>query len=101
MIKSNVEIGLKIRVVSDWPSIRCSAKTRRGTPCQKPPLKGKARCRLHGGLSSGPRKAKREPRRCISNMAEDQKDLLNSVKKFGLNSERLSEECEWMGLFKT
>tara|TARA_B100001027_G_C16053347_1_gene235225 strand:+ start:312 stop:416 length:105 start_codon:yes stop_codon:yes gene_type:complete len=34
-------------------------------------------------------------------MAEDQKDLLNSVRKFGLNSERLSEECEWMGLFET
>ena len=55
MIKSNVEIGLKIRVVSDWPSIRCSAKTRRGTACQKPPMKGKKRCRLHGGLSPGPR----------------------------------------------
>jgi len=31
--------------------VRCSAKTRSGKPCQKPPLLGKARCRLHGGLS--------------------------------------------------
>ena len=35
----------------------CLAKTRKGTACQKPPLKGKRRCRLHGGLSSGPRTA--------------------------------------------
>ena len=28
-----------------------------GTACQKPPLKGKNRCRLHGGLSTGPRTA--------------------------------------------
>ena len=29
----------------------CGAKTRSGNPCQKSPLQGKARCRLHGGLS--------------------------------------------------
>ena len=29
----------------------CGAKTRSGNPCQKPPLQGKARCRLHGGAS--------------------------------------------------
>ena len=35
----------------------CDATTRSGTPCQKPPLRGKKRCRLHGGLSTGPRTA--------------------------------------------
>ena len=57
MIKSNVEIGLKTSVGPDCPSIRCGARTRRGTACQKPPLRGKKRCRLHGGLSTGPRTA--------------------------------------------
>ena len=33
----------------------CGARTRRGTACQKPPLAGKTRCRLHGGLSTGPK----------------------------------------------
>ncbi len=33
----------------------CSAKTREGSTCKKRPLKGKTRCRLHGGLSSGPK----------------------------------------------
>jgi glucans biosynthesis protein len=32
---------------------RCNAKTRVGTPCQCPAMRGKTRCRLHGGLSSG------------------------------------------------
>lgn len=34
---------------------KCGAKTRSGTPCSKWALKGKTRCRNHGGLSTGPR----------------------------------------------
>lgn len=34
---------------------RCGAKNRRGLPCARAALHGKARCRLHGGLSTGPR----------------------------------------------
>jgi len=30
---------------------RCHAKTRRGTLCKSPAVKGKARCRMHGGKS--------------------------------------------------
>ena len=40
----------------------CGARTRRGTLCQKPPLNGKTRCRLHGGLSTGPRTAEGKAR---------------------------------------
>ena len=36
---------------------RCGAKTRSGTPCAKYAITGKRRCRLHGGLSSGPKTA--------------------------------------------
>ena len=32
---------------------RCGAKTRTGTPCQRPPVQGRKRCRQHGGLSPG------------------------------------------------
>ena len=38
----------------DWPGRRCGAKTRRGTPCQKPALTGNARCQLHGGRGGAP-----------------------------------------------
>ena len=30
-------------------SARCGAKTRRGTSCQSPAMRGKTRCRIHGG----------------------------------------------------
>jgi hypothetical protein len=33
---------------------RCGARTRKGTPCGCPAMRGKKRCRLHGGLSTGP-----------------------------------------------
>src|SRR3954454_1941915 len=29
----------------------CGAKNRQGQPCAKPPLKGKTRCKLHGGAT--------------------------------------------------
>ena len=34
---------------------RCGAKTRSSMPCAKFPMDGKRRCRLHGGLSTGPK----------------------------------------------
>ena len=34
---------------------RCGAKTRAGTPCQQAAMRGKLRCRMHGGGSTGPR----------------------------------------------
>ena len=35
--------------------LTCGAKTRAGTPCKMGGLYGSGRCRLHGGLSTGPR----------------------------------------------
>jgi len=35
-------------------AVPCGAKTRRGTPCQGPAMRN-GRCRMHGGLSTGPR----------------------------------------------
>jgi hypothetical protein len=32
---------------------RCGAKTPAGTPCRRPAIHGRRRCRLHGGLSPG------------------------------------------------
>ena len=37
-----------------WLGQRCGAKTRAGTPCQKPALIGKTRCQFHGGRGGGP-----------------------------------------------
>jgi hypothetical protein len=35
--------------------VRCGARTRRGTSCAAPRVRGRARCKLHGGASTGPR----------------------------------------------
>ncbi|WP_283814426.1 HGGxSTG domain-containing protein [Bradyrhizobium sp. AUGA SZCCT0240] len=32
---------------------RCGARNRAGQPCQCPAVRGRMRCRLHGGLSPG------------------------------------------------
>jgi hypothetical protein len=37
----------------------CGAKTRSGQACKASPIKGKRRCKMHGGMSTGPRKGTR------------------------------------------
>ena len=34
---------------------RCGARTRKDQPCRAPAVRGKRRCRMHGGRSTGPR----------------------------------------------
>ena len=34
-------------------ALRCGARTPGGMPCQRPAIRGRKRCRLHGGLSPG------------------------------------------------
>jgi len=33
------------------PAQRCGVRTRDGSPCRKYPIRGRRRCRLHGGAS--------------------------------------------------
>lgn len=44
----------------------CGARTRSGTPCQRRDLYPSGRCKLHGGLSTGPRTIE-GIRRCVLN----------------------------------
>jgi hypothetical protein len=43
--------------VSLRQAARCGARTRKGSECRSPAVRGKARCRMHGGAkgSGGPR----------------------------------------------
>ena len=34
---------------------KCGAKTRKGTPCRGPAVRGKKRCRMHGAFAGRPR----------------------------------------------
>jgi hypothetical protein len=50
---------LEIRLKNLRLAPRCGARTRAGAACQRPAVRGRKRCRLHGGLSPGaPRGAK-------------------------------------------
>jgi hypothetical protein len=51
------ELGRPTRFGPNWPGKRCLAKTRKGTPCQRPAFKHNGRCSLHGGLSTGAKTA--------------------------------------------
>ena len=55
LTKGNVTIGVHTRFGPNWQGVRCLAKTRRGTKCQRAAYKHNGRCRLHGGLSTGAR----------------------------------------------
>lgn len=60
----------------------CLARTRSGLPCQKPPLKSKSRCRLHGGLSTGPRTADGKARIASANYKHGRRSKkFNEIRK--------------------
>ena len=42
---------------------RCLARTRKGAECQSPAVKGKRRCRMHGGTNPGAPKGNRNARK--------------------------------------
>lgn len=43
------------RFPEELRGLTCGAKTRAGTPCKRRDLYLSGRCRLHGGLSTGPK----------------------------------------------
>ena len=48
-------VGKAWRFGPSWQGQRCGAKTRPGHLCKKAAMKGRDRCRNHGGASTGPR----------------------------------------------
>ena len=53
--KKGNEIGSATRFGPDWSGQRCGARTKAGTPCQRPAVQKTGRCTRHGGRSTGPR----------------------------------------------
>ena len=52
----------ELKILPAQSAPRCGAHSRRngGAPCKCPAMKGKKRCRIHGGKSTGPSKEGRE-----------------------------------------
>ena len=103
MTNSNLEKGIPWRFGPDWPGQRCGAKTRKGTPCQRPAYKRNGRCSLHGGRSTGPKtedglarltaartthgKYTKEKRAAAKRYAEQGRQMCQSQSKKGLLKE--------------
>ena len=85
LTKDNVTIGVEWRFGPDWPGQRCGAKTRQGTACQRPANKKNGRCRLHGGISTGPRTEGGRARISAANLRHGKftKDKLEKRRKNG------------------
>jgi hypothetical protein len=63
---------------------------RRGTACQCPAIRGRRRCRLHGGLSTGPRTAEglariRQANTRHGRYSREQVELARRMREFQMN----------------
>ena len=69
---------------------RCGAKTRSGRPCQQWPMHGKKRCRIHGGLSTGPPKGTQNNYKygIYANLVRpDEKEIYENIKVGSLDDD--------------
>ena len=66
---------------------RCGAKTRAGGACQCPAMRGRKRCRLHGGLSPGAPRGQRNGNfkdgQWTAEAIEERRWLRSLVREFG------------------
>ena len=98
--KNLVEAGRETRFGVDWPGRRCLAKTRRSTSCQKAALKGKTRCRLHGGKSTGPRTPEGKARTIAAHTKHGRRSREHVEKVKAINAELrwLTNQLKLQGL---
>lgn len=66
---------------------RCGAKTRRGTPCKGPAVRGKKRCRMHGGTNPG------RPRDPFVQFLKYNRAVRRYVTKVCMKCELINDDC--------
>ena len=95
-----LEAGRATRLGPGWPGTRCLAKTRQGTPCQNPAIKNRSRCKLHGGLSTGPRTPEGKARSIAAHTKHGRRSKAHVEKVKAINAElrRVILECKRAGL---
>jgi hypothetical protein len=91
--------GLATRFGADWPGQRCLAKTRAGGACQNPTIKGRSRCKLHGGRSTGPRTPEGRARVAAANTKHGRRSKAHVEKVRYINAEirRITNELRLGG----
>lgn len=53
----------------DLRGLKCGARTRAGTPCKRIDIFANGRCKLHGGMSTGPRTKAGKARSALNGLA--------------------------------
>ena len=97
-----IEAGKATRLGAHWPGQRCFAKTRQGTPCRNPVLTDRNRCRMHGGLSTGPRTPEGKARTIAAHTKHGRRSREHVEKVKAINAElrRIILECKRAGLLR-
>ena len=95
-----VEAGRGTRFGADWPGRRCGAKTRAGGACQNPTIKDRSRCKLHGGLSTGPRTPAGKARVIAANTKHGRRSKAHAARIREINAQlqRITYELRRDGL---
>ena len=76
------------------------AKTRRGTLCRNPAIRGPNRCRMHGGKSTGPRTPEGKARSIAAHTKHGRRSREHVEKVKAINAElrRITYELRRVGL---
>ena len=95
-----LEASKATRFGPDWPGQRCLAKTRRGTLCRNPAIRGPNRCRMHGGKSTGPRTEEGKARSIAAHTKHGRRSREHVEKVKAINAElrRITYELKRDGL---
>ena len=88
------EAGHATRFGPNWPGKRCLARTRRGSPCQNPAIRGRSRCKLHGGKSTGPKSIEGKARVAAANTRHGRRSKAHVEKVKAINAELRQLTCE-------
>jgi hypothetical protein len=67
-------------------ALRCGARNRSGNPCQSPVVKGKRRCRMHGGAHGsgapkGPRNGNYKHGRYTAEAIAERRELMSFIRE--------------------
>ena len=94
------EAGHATRFGADWPGRRCGATTRADGACLNPAIKGRGRCKLHGGKSTGPRTEEGKARSIAAHTKHGRRSKAHVKKVRAINVElrRITYELKMDGL---
>jgi len=89
--------ALEIRLAHLRAAPRCGAKNRAGIPCQCPAIRGRKRCRLHGGLSPGAPRGQRNGNfrdgHWTAEAVAERRWLRSLVKQFGTTGVHINDQA--------